>query len=475
MQELPTKDTIADGVLAGRKVVGLTKAERYRLRCAIVDLMDQGHALNSILAICETTREFYFCQIDTIREPPEEKGQKASNAESGKQPESKKRMTYEEQLALIDKVENLRYTCNLFIDDACRRAGTTLRKYYQLSMRRSAIIAAIRRGLGKTEAEPKTRKRRMRIPDATDHDYRCEYVRTTRGRLAEGSHLRHLLRRDRVPYRTYFKWANESDRVFFPDQKVAENGGGAVLQLWRTFGQDKRNMAARNALSDHYMPLVSTIAEKLSYTLPRCVQLDDLKQAGVFGLFDALDGFDPHKGARFRTYATTRIWGSMMDFLRDEDWVPRLERAKFKHARDDADRFFVEHGHRPHGTEPGGEGGDLSDGHEESSHAIPGMFSLYDDAHQGMNDDGPLTWADVTADGHGSDPESSLRKMDVLRLALRGCNRNERLILLLYYYEGMTMKEIGEYLDLSESRISQMHTVIVERQNAQWGGQKDVV
>jgi len=461
---LPTKDTIADGVLAGRKVVGLTKAERHRLRCAIVELMEQGHALDTILRICETNRAFYFYQIEPLREPPEEAQKKPETGSNHQSSEQKKRRTYEEQLAVIDRVEGLRYTCNLFIDEACKRSGITLRKYYQLSMRRPSIIEAIRRGLGKTEAEPKKRKRRMRIPDSTDHEYRREYIRVTRERQSEGDHLRNLLRRDRVPSRVYFKWANEYAAIHFPDQKTAQDGSGSVIQLWRTFGQDKQNTEVRNALINHYMPMVVNIAEKLSYTLPRCVELDDLVQAGVFGLCDALDGFDPRKGVRFRAYATTRIWGSMMDYLRDEDWAPRLARSRFKQGRDAADRFYVEHGHRPHDGELAGEEGDPSDGHEAMPFVLPGMYSLYDDTHLGTNGDDPLTWAETTADHREPRPEHSLWRHDVLRMALLGCNRQERLILILYYMEEMTMKEIGVALDVTESRISQMHSALVERQ-----------
>ncbi|MFA5800665.1 MAG: sigma-70 family RNA polymerase sigma factor, partial [Candidatus Peribacteraceae bacterium] len=353
--------------------------------------------------------------------------------------------------------------------EACQKTSISLHKYYKLTLNRKAIVDAIRRGLGQTADEPK-RKRRMRIPDHTDHKDRMTYVERTRKRLQEGANLGDLLARDGIPVRLYFKWAGEAEQAAAAQEQADGNGEGEspVFVAWKAFGRNKHDQKARNVLMAHYLPMVRTIGEKISVTLPRFIDVNDLVQEGVFGLDDALNGFDPGRGKSFRHYATTRIWGSMMDYLREQDWVPRVERQQYNHVRDAAREAYLKDGHGPD-QQPDAEQPALAEsngnGHPLSL-PLPRMISMSNPVHSGPRADKPQPLGDTLTDESTENSGSKLGKQEFMRFVLTGCNTTERLVMILYYYEEMTMKEIGEALDVSESRVSQIHSTVVERQRA---------
>jgi RNA polymerase sigma factor for flagellar operon FliA len=246
-----------------------------------------------------------------------------------------------------------------------------------------------------------------------------------------------------------------------------------VERLWERFFQS-REEHFRNQLIEHYRPLVKQTAERLHSKLPSKVEIDDLVSAGVFGLMDAIDAFDPARGVKFETYCLPRIRGSILDELRGMDWVPRLVRAR-AHQLTKATRSLETYlGRKPTEKETAEE---LDMDVEEFSRLqrdanAVGLVSL--EGGYNNDDDGEknVREIDIIKDKKSEDPLTEAQKRDLKSLLTKGLTRAEQLIVILYYYEEMTMKEIGATLDLSESRVSQMHTSIVARLKAQMSSRK---
>ncbi|MCS7305101.1 MAG: FliA/WhiG family RNA polymerase sigma factor [Thermoguttaceae bacterium] len=237
-----------------------------------------------------------------------------------------------------------------------------------------------------------------------------------------------------------------------------------VERLWIEYKKDPSNKELRNKLIEIYMPLVRYNAERIWARLPEGVDLEDLVSAGVFGLIDAIEAFDLSRGVKFETYCVPRIRGAMLDELRTMDWVPRLVRSKASKLNEAMQTLEARLGRQPTQQELAEE---LGISLEELEKMIQeantvNLISLnkkwYEtDSYKDVRE------IDILEDKKGEDPTRRLQKADLMRLVTKGLNRNERLILILYYYEEMTMKEIGATLDLSESRVSQMHSAIVQR------------
>ena len=244
-----------------------------------------------------------------------------------------------------------------------------------------------------------------------------------------------------------------------------------VEQMWEQFFAD-RNETTRNPLMENYLYIVKYTAERIYAKLPDKVELDDLISAGIFGLMDALNAYDPERGVKFATYCSPRIRGAILDELRSMDWVPRLVRSR-AHQLTNATRTLEAHlGRLPTDKEIAGEL-DLN---------MPDFQRLQRDANAvgvislstTLDSDGEkdICEIDIIEDRKSKDPMIEAQKRDLKGLLTKGLTRAERLILVLYYYEEMTMKEIGATLDLSESRVSQMHSSIVARLKAQMDSRK---
>ncbi len=237
-----------------------------------------------------------------------------------------------------------------------------------------------------------------------------------------------------------------------------------VEQIWIEYKKDPSNKELRNKLIEIYLPLVRYNGERIWSRLPEGVELDDLISAGVFGLMDAIQAFDLSRGVKFETYCVPRIRGAMLDELRTMDWVPRLVRSKASKLNEATQTLEARLGRQPTQQELAEELGislaELEKMIQEAS--AVNLISLnkkwYEtDSYKDVRE------IDILEDKKGEDPTRRLQKSDLMRLVTKGLNRNERLILILYYYEELTMKEIGATLDLSESRVSQMHSAIVQR------------
>jgi len=224
----------------------------------------------------------------------------------------------------------------------------------------------------------------------------------------------------------------------------------------------------RNRLVERYLTLVKYNAERIGAKLPEEVDVQDLMSAGVFGLVDAIDSFDLSRGVKFETYCAPRIRGAILDELRAMDWVPRLVRSR-AHRLDNATRILqAQMGRAPtkdeladHLKMPPDEFDRLMRDSKAVSQVSLSRKQYETDSNREVRE------IDVLVDRRGSDPVEEAERRDLRNLITRGLSRAERLILILYYYEQMTMKEIGMTLDLSESRVSQMHSAIIERLKGQ--------
>ncbi|MBW3596513.1 MAG: FliA/WhiG family RNA polymerase sigma factor [Planctomycetes bacterium] len=241
-----------------------------------------------------------------------------------------------------------------------------------------------------------------------------------------------------------------------------------VEQLWTAYKANPKCGELRNRLVETYMPLVRFNAERVRSRLPDTVELDDLISSGTFGLISAIESFDLDRGVKFETFCVPRIRGAMLDELRSMDWAPRMVRsqaARFHQARKELEHTL---GRRPTEAELAGR---LDVTPEEVERmALEANVAIQISLHKVRRDDEGAkeqTEIDILEDRKSIDPTRRLQKRDLMRLVTKGLNRAERLILLLYYYEEMTMKEIGHTLGLSESRVSQMHSNIVQRLKGQ--------
>ncbi|HEY3244217.1 MAG TPA: FliA/WhiG family RNA polymerase sigma factor [Phycisphaerae bacterium] len=234
-------------------------------------------------------------------------------------------------------------------------------------------------------------------------------------------------------------------------------------QIWKQY-KLSNDRELRNQLMERYLPIVKYNAERIGAKLPDEVESDDLVSAGVFGLLDAIEAFDLTRGVKFETYCAPRIRGAILDELRSMDWVPRLVRSRAHKLERASRQLESELGRMPSEDELA-QRMKLSPEEMDKLVRDANAVSLVSLSRKHFETDSnkDVHEIDVLEDRRGEDPIMEIQKRDLKDLVTRGLTRAERLILILYYYEEMTMKEIGATLDLSESRVSQMHSAILSR------------
>ena len=236
-----------------------------------------------------------------------------------------------------------------------------------------------------------------------------------------------------------------------------------MRQVWVEY-KKTRQANLRNRLMERYLPIVKYNAERIAAKLPDEVENDDQISAGVFGLMDSIEPFDLGRGVKFETYCAPRIRGAILDELRAMDWVPRLVRNRAHKLEATTRQLEAELGRSPCEEElagrlklPRAQFDKLL--RDATAVSLVSLSRKYYESDSSRD----ICEIDILEDKRGRDPVKEIQKRDLKELIIRGLSRAERLILILYYYEEMTMKEIGATLDLSESRVSQMHSSILSR------------
>jgi len=236
-----------------------------------------------------------------------------------------------------------------------------------------------------------------------------------------------------------------------------------IEQLWTEY-KANRDQATRDKLIVQYSPLVKYVAGRVGVGLPRNVEQGDLTSFGVFGLIDAIEKFDPERGYKFETYAIARIKGAILDELRSIDWVPRSVRSKARNLERAIAKLESEHHRPPTDKEVADEMG-VSEAQLQttlSQISFVGVAAL-DEMLSGGERGESVTLGDTVADsGEGPVAAYEVEEMrQILAESINGMPEREKVVLTLYYYEGLTLAEIGRVLGVTESRICQIHTKAV--------------
>lgn len=241
--------------------------------------------------------------------------------------------------------------------------------------------------------------------------------------------------------------------------------------VWASFTNDQ-DPAARDQLIVAYSPLVKYVAGRVSSGLPQCVDLADLVSYGILGLMDAVDKFNPSRGIKFETYAIARIKGAILDELRAMDWVPRSVRARAREF--EAAYIALENRLKrmPTDDEIAKEMGitpeELQALLSRMSYTSVLSFDELWSPSADVDDDRKDPLASIADDG-ADDPVDLLEDAElkeILAQAIERLPEREKTVIALYYYEGLTLKEIGAVLGVTESRVSQMHAKAVLRLRA---------
>jgi RNA polymerase sigma factor FliA len=243
-----------------------------------------------------------------------------------------------------------------------------------------------------------------------------------------------------------------------------------TADLWARFIVMRRNPNAdaqateelRNALIVRHLPLVRHVAENLARNLPRHLEVESLVSAGVLGLMDAIRGYDSGRGVMFKTYAGMRVRGAMLDMMRSEDWVPRLVRTRAAQIERAIARLSGLYEREPTRTELASE---LNLDHNDLTQQLQDaqlqrMICLVDTEEGHENGDNGLS---SIADPRALRPEDIVHRRQAMAEMTRSFTQKESFILKQYYECDYTLREIGDMLDLTESRICQIHSNLVKR------------
>ncbi|WP_211262371.1 RNA polymerase sigma factor WhiG [Nitriliruptor alkaliphilus] len=236
-----------------------------------------------------------------------------------------------------------------------------------------------------------------------------------------------------------------------------------VQALWHRYA-DAPDTSTREQLILHYAPLVKYVAGRVAVGMPANVEHADLVSYGIFGLMDAIEKFDVSKGFKFETYAITRIKGAIIDELRSVDWVPRSVRSKARKLENAMQQLESDLHRSPSEEELAEELGWTIDELQETlaKVSMTSMAALDEVLDVGEGD--RISLVDTLQDLHTILPEESYDDVEtkqMLRHAMTRLTEREQTVLGLYYFEGMTLSQIGDVLGVTESRICQIHTKAV--------------
>jgi RNA polymerase sigma factor for flagellar operon FliA len=251
----------------------------------------------------------------------------------------------------------------------------------------------------------------------------------------------------------------------------------AIAELWREF-KETGATPLRERLILHYSPLVKYVAGRVGVGLPPNIEQADLVSYGIFGLIDAINKFDIERAIKFETYAISRIKGAIIDELRAIDWIPRSVRYKAREVEKAYSALEARLHRTPNESEVAEELGiPLEDLHTIFSQvSFVNVIALDELLNVGGERGDKLSLVDTLEDTKAEDPVAAFETEETKYLLARAINtlpEREKIVVTLYYYEGLTLAEIGQVLGVTESRICQMHTKAVLQLRGKLADQKD--
>ncbi|MDY0087861.1 MAG: RNA polymerase sigma factor WhiG [Coriobacteriia bacterium] len=245
---------------------------------------------------------------------------------------------------------------------------------------------------------------------------------------------------------------------------MRNNARTDLAGLWTSF-KERGDADARERLILNYSPLVKYVAGRVSATLPATVETSDIVSYGLFGLIDAIEKYDLDRGVKFETYAIARIKGAIIDELRAMDWVPRSVRSRARELEAAYATLEMRLRRAPTDAEVAEEMGiTIDELHESLSKLSYTSVVSFEELWLGGDREEPSDGAASIPDHDADDPVAMFETEEVkhiLALAIEKLPERERVVITLYYYEGLTLKEIGKVLGVTESRVSQLHTKAV--------------
>lgn len=233
------------------------------------------------------------------------------------------------------------------------------------------------------------------------------------------------------------------------------------LQQWRNYKACK-SIEARNEIVLQYTNLVRKIVLRFKGSYSSFGQLDDMVNQGIIALIDAVEKFDPDMGNKFETFASLKIKGSIIDFMRKQDWVPRNQRNLSKELDEVFNEFYAEQGHEPSKQEMA----------DRMGVSVPHLDKILQQRHnsiilsyeEAINEKMMIASPLIVNESDKDSPETGLLYEELktnLMVAIDQLNEKERLVVSLYYYENLKLKEIADVLSITESRVSQIHSAAI--------------
>lgn len=241
-------------------------------------------------------------------------------------------------------------------------------------------------------------------------------------------------------------------------------------EVWMKY-KETHSADAREELILYYAPMVKYVAGRVSSGLPPSVEFGDLVSYGVFGLLDAIDKYDPTRGIKFETYAIARIKGAIIDELRADDWVPRSMRFKAREIEKAYIELETKLRRNPTDEEVAKKLGITLENYLDILNRLSFISLVALDELWNVGGDKPdqVSLADTVEDVKAKDPSQMFEVEEMKNIIASAINKlpeRERIVVSLYYYEGLTMREIGEALSVTESRVCQLHTKAILRLRA---------
>lgn len=469
-----SRETFAGGLLTKKSnPIWLSKEDKFLLFKAIEEYIPTQQNPDVALQRLGLSRQLYYGHIWFPPEAATVFEAALAAAHNPPEPEAtepqKKRMpnrTAAEKLRLIEEVSKIRYLGNMFLDEACRRVGIQVDSYHRWSSMRTSLIRAVQRGerhlrSGGNGSEKRGRPAKDIDPETLEH--RRILVEEIHEEVLGGDMLHAILKERGITRAQYVTWAAQTDQEPLPPM--------SLIDLWKQTQEGDDRDAAKEKFMKHLTPMAKRIARRLALrkknSFAYTIDIEDLVSHGLFeGVWMKIDEYNPAIGTPISAYFSSEISHRIFDALREQDWVPRLERQAI------AERLALEEEFIHTMGRPASSPDELADyaGPERAAavkHGLIFMGSL-DTAggHEwsgNIDDDDGWSLYEVLPSDEGAEDKVMLQTRDLVEQLIDRSFGIERQILEKYYLNGSTMSGIGQEVGLSESRVSQIHSAIIAR------------